>query len=241
MERNHERRLYRLRSAGKGLVPFRVQLKDSDLFIMATYDLREQAFTSLLKARRFIEDWINVHPSFATSLIPLDTELECPAIVLKMYEAGKICGVGPMAAVAGAIAEFVGSDILSHAREVIVENGGDIFIKTERERVALIYAAESPFSEKLGIKVPAGSRFGICTSSGTVGPSLSFGKADAVVVVAKDATIADAAATAVGNMVRSPDDFENALNKAKQFPIEGVVLISGETFAAWGSIELVEI
>ena len=108
-----------------------------------------------------------------------------------------------MASVAGAMAEAFQETSLESSTEVIVENGGDIYLATSRERVIGIYAGTSPLSIKLGIAIsPEDSPLGICTSSGTVGPSLSFGKADAVCVLSKSAALADAAATAVGNVVR---------------------------------------
>ncbi len=238
MAEEHEHRLYRFKGTAEGLVPFFARVKESDLFILASKKLEDLALSELKRFRREIEDWIEKHPEFLSSYKPLNIIEGCPEIVAEMYRAGKICGVGPMAAVAGAISEFVGKCILREASEVIVENGGDIFAFTKRERKVLVYAGESPFSEKLAIKIPRKKRIGICTSSGTVGPSMSFGKADAVVVVAQKAAIADAAATAIGNLIRDKSDFEKATLRAKEMPLEGGVLIIGEHLAAWGNIEL---
>ena len=105
-----------------------------------------------------------------------------PRVIATMYRAGKIAGTGPMAAVAGALAEAVGDSLLELSSQVIVENGGDIFIKSDQPRVVSIHAGQSPLSEKVGLAIPVG-RFGVCTSSGTVGHSISFGNADAAMVV----------------------------------------------------------
>jgi len=160
-----------------------------------------------------------------------------------MIRATQCAGVGPMAAVAGAMAEAVGKDLLRESPEVIVENGGDLFLRSLKGMKVGIYAGDSPLSFRLGLMVPAREHpWGICTSSGTVGPSLSFGKADAVCVLASSASLADAAATAVGNLVRSPQDLERGLEKAQTIEgLTGVVIILGKKLAAWGPIELTEI
>lgn len=238
MSKEHEHRLYRFKGTAKGLIPFFAKVKESDLFILASKKLEDLAVNTLIELREEIESWIEKHPEFLSSYKPLDVVRGCPEIVDEMYRAGKICGVGPMAAVAGAISEFVGKRLLKNASEVIVENGGDIFAFTKKERKALVYAGNSPFSGKLAIKIPEGQEIGICTSSGTVGPSMSFGKADAVVAVAQKAAIADAAATAIGNLIRDRNDFEKATLRAKEMPLEGGVLIIGEHMAAWGNVEL---
>jgi ApbE superfamily uncharacterized protein (UPF0280 family) len=146
-----------------------------------------------------------------------------------------------MAAVAGAIAEMVGMELLQYSDEVIVENGGDIFIKTNVPRKVGIYAGNSPLSGKIAIKIyPEETPAGICTSSGTVGHSLSFGKADAVVVVSRDAFLADAVATAVGNRVKNPSGIKDAVDFAAGIDsVEGVLVIIGDKLGAWGKIELV--
>ena len=129
-------------------------------------------------------------------------------LVKEMIRVSTLANVGPMAAVAGAMAEFVSKDLLKISKQVIVENGGDIYLATSRERTIGIYAGTSPLSMKLGITIsPEDSPLGVCTSSGTVGPSLSFGKADAVCILSKSAALADAAATAVGNVVRGEEGY----------------------------------
>jgi ApbE superfamily uncharacterized protein (UPF0280 family) len=147
-----------------------------------------------------------------------------------------------MAAVAGAMAEFVGRELLPDSPEVIVENGGDIFLRSLREFKAGIFAGSSPLSLRIGLRVPpADQGLGVCTSSGTVGPSLSFGRADAVCVVAPSASLADAAATAVGNRVKSAQDLSTGLETAQAIAgLTGVVIIIGEKMGVWGKVELTE-
>ena len=158
-----------------------------------------------------------------------------------MVDAGEKAGVGPMAAVAGAIAEHVGSGLLHKCREVIVENGGDIFLKTERPVVVGLFAGESPLSFKLGIRIkPEAFPVSVCTSSGTVGHSTSFGKADAVSVQARSCSLADAAATAIGNRVGSKKNIQEAIGFGRTITgVTGLVVIIGDEMAAWGDLEIV--
>ncbi len=155
-----------------------------------------------------------------------------------MVQAANLCGVGPMAAVAGAIAEFVGRELLNYSSEVIVENGGDIFIKSNKERMVSIFAGESPLSQKIILKIEVQKNFiGICTSSGTVGPSLSFGEADAVTVISDSVLLADAAATALGNIIKSEEDIRKGLIYAQKIKgIKGVVIIKEDKMGLWGEI-----
>ncbi len=242
----YEQRTYRERMRGEGMVSFQVSLKESDLFISVDEksfrpELPEIAFSLLRRLRRELEAFLDVYPSFGKTLRPLKVPANSPRIVKIMAGAAWRAGVGPMAAVAGAVAELVGRGLLHFVSEVIVENGGDIFIKTDRPRVVGIFAGTSPFSEKIGIKLSASSPYwGVCTSSGTVGPSLSFGNADAAVVVSKMAALADAVATATGNRVRFPTDIPEALKFACGIKgVEGAVLIHGDSLGAMGNVELV--
>lgn len=144
-----------------------------------------------------------------------------------------------MASVAGAVAEFVAYDLLNRTENLIIENGGDIFLKTNSNLTVSVYAGESPLSYKVNLIVkPEESPIGICTSSATVGPSLSFGKADAVCVISQSATLADAAASAIGNRVKSKKDIKNALEYGiKISGVRGIVIICGKDMGAIGDVE----
>jgi ApbE superfamily uncharacterized protein (UPF0280 family) len=157
-----------------------------------------------------------------------------------MAEATAKLGVGPMAAVAGAIAEFVGKELSDYSPEVIIENGGDIYIKSRQKRVVGIYAGNSQLSGKIGLEIKGeDTPIGVCTSSGTVGHSLSFGKADAATVLADSATLADAAATALGNMVKTPDDITRAIDFAQYIEgLQGVLVLIGDQIGMWGKIKI---
>jgi ApbE superfamily uncharacterized protein (UPF0280 family) len=225
------------------LRPFRVRIGESDLWISAERPLRALAERALVSARSDLEAYLKRDPGFGAALRPYELAQEAPAIVREMAEAGRLCGVGPMAAVAGAVAESVGRALLTEAGEVIVENGGDIFLYSKRPRTAAIYAGSSPLSGRLGLRLSLTEQaLGLCTSSGTVGPSLSFGKADAATVLATSAALADAAASALGNRIQSGEDIPAGLEYVQLIPgVLGAAVVIGEHLGAWGELELVKV
>ena len=238
----YQPRTYRHEIKDSDLVSFTVAVKETDLYIRAAGDLTREALAAIHEFRGPLEGYIRGHPLFLHSLRPLAVESGAPEIVHIMAEAARLANVGPMAAVAGAMAELVGRKLLGISPEVIVENGGDIFLKVNSRRQIGIYAGKSVFTGKLAIEVPPGwTPLGVCTSSGTVGPSLSLGVADAAIIVAPSAALADAAATAVGNMVKSEQDINAAIGRGKQIKgITGIVVIVGGNMGAWGDIRLVK-
>ena len=225
------------------LVRFDVKLRETDLAIRAHADLRDDALACVRRVRAQITSYAETRPGFLETLTPWDDDPSAPRIVRDMLRASATYGVGPMAAVAGAIAEAVGRTLLTSSDEVIVENGGDVFLQMNRPARLLLYSGEtSPFGGKLVVKVDApGAPRGVCTSSAHVGPSLSHGAADAVLVVADNAALADAAATAIGNRVRSAEDVARALDdERRRGLLRGALITLGETFGAFGEIELEE-
>ena len=233
-------RTYRHWIDGTDRMPFNVTIKETDLYIRATADLHRKASRIAHKYRYQIEGYINKHPTFRSALEPLEMPEYAPDIVKEMIKAGNTAGVGPMAAVAGAIAEYVGRELLTYSPEIIVENGGDIYLKTSKNRVVGIFAGDSTLSGKLGIEIEAkDTPMGICTSSGTVGHSLSYGKADAVVVLSESTALADAAATVVGNRVNETADIDNAIEFGKTIAgLTGLVIIKGDKTGVWGDVKL---
>jgi len=195
-----------------------------------------------LKYRDKLEGYIEQHPNFLTSLEPFPVDENAPYIVKAMAEAAARVGVGPMASVAGAIAEFVGNELLAFSPEVIVENGGDIYLKSLEKRIVGIYAGKSSLSGKIGLEINGeDTPLGICTSSGTVGHSLSCGKADAVIVLAKSATLADAAATAIGNLIKQSADIPNGIDFAKGIEgLRGLLIIKDDNMGVWGEVKICE-
>jgi hypothetical protein len=233
---------YRNQIVRNNLTVFNVSIKESDLFISADYDLSNEALTSLHTVRAQLEGYIKTHPHFLTSLKPLDFDTIATNPIQKMLTASRAAGVGPMAAVAGAVAECIGEELRKYSRSVIIENGGDIYVKTKNDIRVGIFAGESPLSNLVSIDARKEEMpLGICTSSGTVGHSLSFGKADAVCIKAKSAALADAAATAVGNLVKSRGDIKKALDHGMKIDgVLGIVIIVGDHLGAIGDMELHE-
>ncbi len=222
---------------------FDVCVGQTDLQIGCTKDLTALALSKVRKARSILNDYIDKHPGFAVALEPVSMDESAHVMIQKMIKAGKAAGTGPMAAVAGTISQFVGEALTGESDQVFVENGGDIYIASDKTRAIGIFAGDSPLSNKIAIKIIR-EQFpvGICTSSGTVGHSLSFGRADAVTVISKDTALADAVATAAGNIIKTPDDIRTALDFAMGIEnILGVVAIMGDKFGVAGNIELAKV
>lgn len=231
-----------------GLVSSFVKIKDTDLHIVADQEVSAPAFELALQYRLQIEKYIEQRPEFLRALSPLSADILAPPIVKEMLAAGRMADVGPMAAVAGVIAEYVGRALLQRGcREVMVENGGDIYLNRTQDCTVAIFAGQSTLSLQVGIKLPASMMpVAVCTSSGTVGHSLSFGRADAVVVVARSTALADAAATRLGNEVGTSTSGDEGIKRALQVGqtiegVLGVVVICGEKIGAVGNVELVKL
>ena len=239
-EDTYQPRTYRHWIDGRGLVSFNVTVKETDLFIRANTNLQRKAHRLVVKYRTQLEKNIEKDPAFLTSLEPLPIPRYAPNIVKQMLETSQKTGVGPMAAVAGAIAEYVGNELLTFSAEIIVENGGDIYMKSLEKRTVGIYAGSSSLTGKIGLEILAqDTPLGICTSSGTVGHSLSYGKADAVIVLSKSATLADAAATAIGNRVIESSDVDKAIEFGQSIDgLKGLLIIKDSCIGIWGEVKL---
>lgn len=240
----YTKRNYRQVIAADDLISSFVKVKETDLHILAAKEITREGYDFVYRYRNQLENYIAGHPKFLTALVPVPHDPLAPPIVKGMLKAAAAADVGPMAAVAGAIAEFVGRDLLAAGfEEVMVENGGDIFLKRNRESVAAIFAGQSPLNQKVGLRIPQRLMpIGLCTSSGTVGHSLSLGKADSVTVLAPSALLADAAATRLGNEVTTGDqeNINQVLRIARTIPgLLGVIIICGKNMGAWGEIDLV--
>jgi len=216
-----------------------LKIEESDLMIYYSGSLGDAALR-LQQLRRVMTDHIENEPSFRHSLTPLEPlEAEDP-LISHMKQAGRTLGVGPMASVAGAVAHYLGEALSPLNDELIIENGGDLYLKSSVPRNIRVHTASSTFPRDLIITIPPQiTPLGICTSSGTLGHSLSFGKADAVVVLSRDPLLADAAATALGNMVKSPRDIPAAMAAAKGIPeILGTLILIEDRVGLWGEIHL---
>ena len=175
----------------------------------------EAALSSIKRNRKCLEDYVLKNPVFMYALSPVQVEEDAPLVVKKMAECASIAGVGPMASVAGVLADLAVEDALkAGARAIAVENGGEVALAGEAEFVVGVKVGERVL---FALKVmPKDMPIGIATSSGRYGHALSFGEADSVTVVAGTAGLADAAATAICNATKGRDAIKRGLAKAKE-------------------------
>lgn len=234
-----DRGAYRVLQEAGDLTYYRISVDETDLSIGTRGQWRREALEAVLEARRQVLAAIGDRPRFRTSLEPLRPHGTETPLIREMLEAGLLASVGPMAAVAGAVAAFVGFRLAARSPEVVVENGGDVFLFGKKTRSVAVVAGESPLSGLLSLRVRPGDGLGLCTSSGTVGHSLSFGKADAAMVMAKSCALADAAATRLGNLVQDPEKLDAPLDEICAIPgVEGALVIMGDRLGVLGNMEL---
>jgi len=227
---------------------------ESDLLIGVPHDhfrddMLYSALEELVRLRNLVLDYTEEDSQFGRSLEPIPFPEyrnesgigeELPDEISDMIRSGINSGTGPMSSVAGMFAERVGRRLIRdfELKEVIVENGGDLFLSIESEAVSVIHAGNSPLSDKMAFVVTPGI-WGVCTSSGIMGHSFSRGKADAVTVIAENTTLADAWATALANRVSAPEDIEPVLEQVGNISdISGCAVIVGDRIGIRGEFEV---
>lgn len=215
------------------------QLKETIVTIFAKESGHiDAAKRSIRVQRAHLEDFISDDPFFQITLEPYELAendaQDAPQIVRRMISASTVFGIGPMSAVAGAIAGFAVQAMMDEgATYAVVDNGGDICILNDQPIVVGIYAGSSPIRD-LAFEIAARRvPLGICTSSGSVGPSISFGFADAAVAISEDVALADAAATALGNAVTATGHLQECFSAIDRPGIDGALAIRGEEMALW--------
>lgn len=243
---SYELRTYRMLHRENDLTHFQVKVKETDLDIAVKKERYCDEFIYLVRdfigeRRKELEEFIEKDKKFLKALDPYKPQDDAPSFVKQMCEAGELAGTGPMAAVAGYFAQQVGELLTNYSKDVIVENGGDIWLKSSKTRRIGIYAGKSPFTNRIGLEIKAEQTpLAICTSSATIGHSLSFGQADSVIIIATSAVLADAVATAACNQVKSIKDLEKAVEFALSIAgIRGALAILDDKMAAQGEIKLV--
>ncbi|MFN4227298.1 MAG: UPF0280 family protein [Candidatus Ratteibacteria bacterium] len=242
MSEKIKERFYRSLIQRKDFYKFEVKVEQTDLLVIAKKNLKKEITEEVIKQREILKNYIKQHPEFLFSFSPVIAKSDQEIIKL-MSESSFLTKTGPMASVAGAISEIIGKKFISLSNEIIIENGGDIFAKMNSDFIVGIYAGKSPFSMKIGIKLKKREiPYGIATSSGTIGHSISFGKADAVTVISASSTFSDGAATYFGNLVKDRIDKDLIISELKNFMfIEGIVIIKGIEIFLWGEIELINL
>ncbi len=235
----YKKRLYRVSVHNKDLISFKIAHFESDLLICAEKDLKNQAKQLLCLYHQQVQDYVQANPVFSQSLRPLTLDKKAPLIIQQMYKAAKKAKVGPMATVAGAIASAVGEGLAKISQEIIVENGGDIYIATKQIRKIGIFAGIGCIYNQLVFSInPAQTPCGICASSGKFGHSLSFGNSNATIVIADTAALADGFATAIGNMIKTDEDMVKSVKFAqKQAEIKGFIAITSSKLTAYGNVQ----
>ena len=210
-----------------------------DAFFRICCEKFDAVTAEIVRQRRILEDYIARRPDFRQSLEPLELLADAPDVAQCMARAAKLVGVGPMAAVAGAMAQFAGKAALdAGAREVIVDNGGDIYIYAVEPVIIGLKTGTADLTEKLAFSLQADDTpISICSSSGKMGHSMSLGECDLATVVAKDAALADAAATQAANLVRDVDDIDSALEKISAIEdVDGIMIVKDERIGLAGKL-----
>jgi uncharacterized protein len=193
----------------------------------------------LVAQRRLLDDYIGRQPEFLTSFDPIDVLPGAPPIAEQMAWAARLAGVGPMAAVAGAMAQLAGRAALAAgATEAIIDNGGDLFIQAVEPVIIGLDAGTARVGKSLAFLLePDQTPISICSSSGKMGHSISLGLCDLATIVAKDAALADAAATAAGNLVRTVDNVDAALERIAGIEgIDGVMIVKDDRVGMAGRL-----
>jgi ApbE superfamily uncharacterized protein (UPF0280 family) len=238
-----EKRFYRELAGRKGFSSFEIIAGESDLWVSVPArfhrdDLKEVLTEHLIHLRTQLLSYGERHPEFFTSLAPVCVPVMAPAIVKKMAEGAKAVGVGPMAGVAGAINFYIGKRLKERkVPEFFIENGGDVYLVSEEPTTLAIFTGVKEFDGKLGLSLPPGE-WSVCSSSSTIGHSLSLGATNIAVVVGKDPVITDCSATFMANS-KTQDEFVNKTKHLKE--VEGVLGLIDGRFVLKGNIKLVRI
>lgn len=220
---------------------------ETDLWVAVSADrytpaVENYSMERILFYRNILDNHIRESPEFLTSLTPLLITSGVHPLVRDMYKATEAAGTGPMSAVAGAVAEYISKDLILQFGfpEVVVENGGDIFMKLTSPATISVYAGASPLSDKIGLIIkPEQTPLSVCCSSGTLGHSLSFGTADACMIACSSGALADAFATACCNEVKGLEMVIGVTEMMLQKPdVISVVIIKDDKVGIGGNIEV---
>jgi ApbE superfamily uncharacterized protein (UPF0280 family) len=242
----YESRTYRQKMGSSRFSSISLAIGESDLWIgyqPSSVDSRSLAMHAARHLRKLRNEIFNYSDkSFLTRYTPLEQTGETSPFLQSMINASQVSGTGPMASVAGAVAQDIGTYLKEtfSLTEIVVENGGDLYIDILQELPVKLFAPGNKLSGKLSLVVDSlHSPLGVCTSSGKIGHSFSFGKADAVMVACTDAALADAYATAFCNRVKTPHDVQEICNEMNQHAdiISAVVLLD-DKLALCGQLEV---
>lgn len=211
--------------------------KDTNLRICCPeFDL---VTSTIVDHRRRLERYISRQPEFLTSLVPVILLDDAPEAALRMARAAELTGLGPMAAVAGTLAQLGAEAAMAKGcTEAIIENGGDMYIHSQDEVTVGLYAGDNAIGARLAFRLtPDRLPLSLCSSSSAMGHSLSLGRCDLATVIARDASLADAAVTLVCNRIKTPEDLSPVLDDVGAIPgIEGIFAVQGGKIGMWGNL-----
>ena len=235
-----DRDIYRNKISAEGRYSFRVDYKYSDLYIICDRDISSELEEPVLSFYRNIEKVIARQTDFEKSLAPIKSVKDLPPTIKEMCDAGEVFGVGPMASIAGALCDHIAKSLADRCSFLMIENGGDVYIKSSSPLEVGIFIKNSYFKDMITLLIEAGlTPCGICSSSGSFGHSLSLGKSDLVTVLSGTAILADAAATAVANTINCEEDIDAAITRFRKYgEIKGLIAIKNKRIGLWGQLQL---
>jgi len=236
----YEERFYR-KDFANAWNSYEISIEETDILIKTEVPIDQERIRSLIiELREQVKEQIQEAPDFLSSLRPVPGKESAKPIIKEMIHKSAVVGTGPMSSVAGAIAEFVGRELMQFGGQFVVENGGDICIKKNGGIILGIYAGlDNPVNDFLLQINKTGKMLGVCSSSSRLGHSLSLGYADLVTVISESAVFADALATGIANRVCTDADVSRQIDKAKNYRlVKGLVIVKGNTIGLWGDITL---
>ena len=235
-----DRSIYRNNVKTREKYHWKITYQYSDMLLGSDKDIAGLIEEPLKEIYCCLHSCFKEDPAFLKSLSPVSIKPGYPEIIKKMCLLSAGFNVGPMAAVAGTVNEFLAEKINKYCGSLIIENGGDLYLRSKKDRVLVIYVKNKYFKDFISIRIKSESMpCGVCASSGTFGHSLSLGKCDLAVVMSKSAITADAAATAVANSISCKDDILKSIEHFRNCRgIDGLLLIKEDKIGLWGNIEL---
>jgi ApbE superfamily uncharacterized protein (UPF0280 family) len=237
-----DRNIYRKNISVKGKYSYRLKYKYTDLFITCDREISKEVKEPVVSFYNGLEEVLSRHEVFGKSLTPVKIIDNYPPIIKKMCRAAEVFKVGPMAAVAGAVCDRIAQSISGSCDFLMIENGGDVYIKSSIPVSAVLFSSSRYFRDRLNIRITADTTpCGLCSSSGIIGHSLSLGKSDLVTVMSESTVMADTAATAIANSIKEKADVDKALAHYRDYKqIKGLIIIKDDRLAIWGELQLVK-
>jgi ApbE superfamily uncharacterized protein (UPF0280 family) len=237
-----DKSVYRSKVRSRNRYNWRILYKYSDILVSSDKNVGDRLKKLVKEIYSILESHIKENPSFQKSLSPLESKPRYHPVIQKMCIKSAVFNVGPMATVAGAVCDFLAGGLDKCGRCLIIENGGDVFIKSDRDVNLGVYLKDKHFADKLYLRVRKDYMpCGLCSSSGSFGHSLSMGKSDLVTVLAESTISADGAATSVANSINSSEDISKTINSYKTIKdIRGILIVKDDKLGIWGNIELIK-